>query len=224
MTGCRVLTIGGADAGPRLAGVTIGTTPEGVSVFRETRPEFDKTRSLTAAPPRAAPRPAGPPRDTSAPCPEHPSRPDGLTGLESSTFCQSAELKEASAERGERGEGVRRCARSSSSELRVDGDCARAGDVRDWENLDVDREPETCQKISRNATRAQHPPPRGGARLPIEAHAAFFSIVQLLLVHLAGRVHDKSEVRFPFRRCPKGGDPFLAFLVQTTSPKSTTRK
>jgi hypothetical protein len=84
MTGCRVLTVGGAAVGPRLAGVTIGITPEGLSVFREARPAFDKTRSLTAGPPRAAPRPAGAPRAASAPCPEDPSRPDGLTGLESS--------------------------------------------------------------------------------------------------------------------------------------------
>ena len=86
------------------------------------------------------------------------------------------------------------------------GDCARAGDVRDSEDLDVDPEPGTWQKISRNATRAQHPPPRGGARLPIEAHAVFFSaiffIVHLLLVLLAGRVHDEERVEVPFRRCP----------------------
>ena len=152
------------------------------------------------------------PRDECAPCPEDPARPDGLTGLESSRFCQSAELTEAPSERGE---GVRRCPGPSSScgssELRADGDCARAGDVRDWEDLDVDREPETWQKISRNATRAQHPPPRGGARLPIEAHAVFssaiFSIVHLLLVLLAGRVHDEERVEVPFRRCPKGGGP-----------------
>ncbi len=36
-----------------------------------------------------------------APCPEDPARPDGLTGLESSRFCQSAELTEAPSERGE---------------------------------------------------------------------------------------------------------------------------
>ena len=135
-----------------------------------------------------------------APCPEDPARPDGLTGLESSRFCQSAELTEAPSERGE---GVRRCPGPSSScgssELRVDGDGnrARAGDVRDSEDLDVDREPETWQKISRNATRAQHPPPRGGARLPIEAHVVFssaiFFIVHLLLVLLAGRVHDEER-------------------------------
>jgi hypothetical protein len=47
MTGSRVLTVGGAAVGPHLAGVTIGTTPEGLSVFREARPAFDKTRSLT---------------------------------------------------------------------------------------------------------------------------------------------------------------------------------
>jgi hypothetical protein len=35
-----------------------------------------------------------------------PARPDGLTGLESSRFCHSAEVTEA---RSERGEGVRRC-------------------------------------------------------------------------------------------------------------------
>ena len=96
----------------------------------------------------------------------------------------------------------------------LDGDCARADDVRDSEDLDVDREPGTWQKISRNATRAQHPPPRGGARLPIEAHVVFssaiFSIVHLLLVLLAGRVHDEERVEVPFRRCRKGGDP--AFL------------
>jgi hypothetical protein len=36
MTGCRVLTVGGAAAavGPRLAGATIGITPEGLSVFQ----------------------------------------------------------------------------------------------------------------------------------------------------------------------------------------------
>ena len=89
-----------------------------------------------------------------------------------------------------------------------------AGDARGSEDLDVDREPETWQKISRNATRAQHPPLRGGARLPIEANAAFFSaiffIVHLLLVLLAGRVHDEERVEVPFRRCPKGGNP--AFL------------
>jgi hypothetical protein len=102
----------------------------------------------------------------------------------------------------------------SSTSFRVDGDCARAGDVRDSEDLDVDPEPGTWQKISRNATRAQHPPPRGGARLPIEAHAFFssaiFFIVHLLLVLLAGRVHEKERVEVPFRRCPKGGNP--AFL------------
>jgi hypothetical protein len=155
-------------------------------------------------------------KPASAPCPEDPARTDGLTGLESSRFChsESAELTEPS----ETGEGVRRCPRPSSScgssELRVDGDCARAGDVRDWEDLDFDHEPETWQKISRNATRAQHPPPRGGARLPIEAHAVFssaiFSIVHLHLVLLAGRVHDEERVEVPFRRCPKGGNP--AFL------------
>ncbi len=94
------------------------------------------------------------------------------------------------------------------------GDCARAGDVRDSEDLDVGREPETWQKISRNATREQHPPPNVGARLPIEPHAVFFSaissIVHLLLVLLAGRVHDEERVEVPFRRCPKGGNP--AFL------------
>ena len=35
MTGCRVLAVGGAAVGPRLAGATIGITPEGVSVFRD---------------------------------------------------------------------------------------------------------------------------------------------------------------------------------------------
>ena len=34
MTGCRVLTVGGAAVGPRLAGATIGITPEGLSVFQ----------------------------------------------------------------------------------------------------------------------------------------------------------------------------------------------
>ena len=76
------------------------------------------------------------------------------------------------------------------------------------------REHGSWEKISRNATRAQHPPPRGGARLPIEAHVVFssaiFFIVHLLLVLLAGRVHDEERVEAPFRRCPKGGDP--AFL------------
>jgi hypothetical protein len=61
-------------------------------------------------------------------------------------------LKELSEERGE---GVRRCPRSSSScrsSEPVDGDCARAGDSRGSEDLDVDREPGSWQKISRNAT------------------------------------------------------------------------
>ena len=147
-------------------------------------------------------------------CPEDPAPPDGLTGLESSRFCQSAELTEASSERGE---GVRRCPRPSSScrssEFRVDSDCARADDVRDSEDLDVDREPGTWQKISRNATRAQHPPPRGGARLPIEAHAAFFSaifsIVHLLLVLLAGRVHDEERVEVQSDDVQGGNPAFL---------------
>ena len=137
-----------------------------------------------------------------------------------------AEVTEAPSEGGE---GVRRCPRPSSScgssELRVDGDGnrARAGDVRDSEDLDVDREHGSWEKISRNATRAQHPPPRGGARLPIEAHvsSAIFSIVHLLLVLLAGRVHDEERVEVPFRRCPKGGNP--AFL-DDQSQNWTTRK
>jgi hypothetical protein len=117
-----------------------------------------------------------------APCPEDPARPDGLTGLESSRFCQSAELTEAPSERGE---GVRRCPGPSSScgssELRVDSDCVRAGDVRDSEDLrlDVDRERETWQKISRNATRGSirrhvvEPPER--ARRPCPLKLMLFS-------------------------------------------------
>ena len=85
----------------------------------------------------------------------------------------------------------------SSGSTALDGNRARAGDVRDSEDLDVDREHGSWEKISRNATRAQHPPPRGGARLPIEAHAFFssaiFFIVHLLLVLLAGRVHDEER-------------------------------
>ncbi len=65
------------------------------------------------------------------------------------------------------------------------GNRARAGDVRDSESedLDVDREHGSWQKISRNATRAQHPPPRDGARLPIEAHAAIFIVRLLVLLY-----------------------------------------
>ncbi len=47
-----------------------------------------------------------------------------------------------------------------------------------------------------NATRAQNMPPRGGARLPIEPHAATFPIVHLVLVLLVvGRVHDEEQLR-----------------------------
>ena len=61
-----------------------------------------------------------------------------------------------------------------------------------------------------NATRAQNMPPRGGSRLPIEAHAATFPIVHLALVLLSvGRTRAcpsqmKSELRC-FRRSSQGG-------------------
>ncbi len=57
----------------------------------------------------------------------------------------------------------------------------------------------------RNATRAQNMPPRGGARLPIEAHAVTFPMVHLALVLLGvGRLHDEALANYQVNtsRCP----------------------